>query len=115
MHSLTNANVNMAYKTIATRVPKEIDEFLKRIMNEEKSDKSTTIRKILERGIADWRKERATDLLRKGKVTLAKAAEIAGISIYEMIELVKEKKIDYIRITAEELEEDLKLLESEGD
>lgn len=105
----------MAYKTIATRVPKEIDDFLTKIMKEEKLDKSTTTRRILELGIAEWRKERAIELLRNGKATLAKAAEIAGISIYEMIELVKEKRIDYIHITAEELEEDLKLLESEGD
>lgn len=103
----------MAYKTIATRVPKEIDEFLKRIMKEEKLDKSTTTRKLLELGIAEWRRERAIDLLRHGKATLAKAAEIAGISIYEMIELVKEKKIDYIHIAGEELEEDLRLLKGE--
>ncbi len=105
----------MAYKTIATRVPKEIDDFLTKIMKEEKLDKSTTTRRILELGIAEWRRERAIELLRNGKATLAKVAEIAGISIYEMIELVKEKRIDYIHITAEELEEDLKLLESEGD
>jgi predicted HTH domain antitoxin len=103
----------MAYKTIATRVPKEIDEFLEKIMKEEKLDKSTTTRKLLELGIAEWRSERAIDLLRNGKVTLAKAAEIAGISIYEMIELVKEKKIDYIHIAGEELEEDLRLMGSE--
>jgi len=105
----------MTYKTIATRVPKEIDKFLEKIMREEKLDKSTTTRKILEIGITEWRKEKAVELLRKGKATLAKAAEIAGISIYEMIEIVKEKKIDYIHITAEELEEDMKLLESESD
>lgn len=99
----------MAYKTIATRVPKEIDDFLKKIMKEEKLDKSTTTRRILERGIAEWRKERALDLLKKGKVTLVKAAEIAGISIYEMMELVNEKKIDYIHITEEELEKEIKL------
>jgi predicted HTH domain antitoxin len=99
----------MAYKTIATRVPKEIDDFLEKIMKEEKLDKSTTTRRILERGIAEWRKERALDLLKKGKVTLVKAAEIAGISIYEMMELVNEKKIDYIHITEEELEKEIKL------
>jgi predicted HTH domain antitoxin len=99
----------MTYKTIATRVPKEIDEFLQKIMKEEKLDKSATTRKILEIGISEWRKERALDLLKKGKVTLVKAAEIAGISIYEMIELVKEKRVDYIHITGEELEKEIKM------
>ncbi len=103
----------MAYKTIATRVPKEIDEFLKKIMKEEKLDKSTTTRRILELGIAEWRMEKAIDVLRNGKATLAKAAEIAGISIYEMIEVIREKRIDYIHITAEELEEEIKFAESD--
>lgn len=98
----------MAYKTIATRVPKEIDEFIAKIMKEERLDKSSATRKILEMGISKWRKEKAIELLRKGRVTLAKAAQIAGISIYEMIEVVREKKIDYIHITSEDLEKEIR-------
>lgn len=103
----------MTYKTIATRVPKEIDEFLQKIMKEERLDKSATTRRILELGISEWRKERALDALKKGKATLAKAAEIAGLSIYEMIELVKEKKMDYIHITPKDIEEEAALAESD--
>lgn len=103
----------MTYKTIATRVPKEIDELLLKIMKEERLDKSATTRRILELGIAEWREERALDTLKKGKATLAKAAEIAGLSIYEMIELVKEKKMDYIHITPKDLEEEVVLAESD--
>ncbi len=103
----------MTYKTIATRVPKEIDEFLQKIMKEERLDKSATTRRILELGISEWRKERALDALKKGKATLAKAAEIADLSIYEMIELVKEKKMDYIHITPKDIEEEAALAESD--
>lgn len=103
----------MTYKTIATRVPKEIDEFLQKIMREERLDKSATTRRILELGISEWRKERALDALKKGKATLAKAAEIADLSIYEMIELVKEKKMDYIHITPKDIEEEAALAESD--
>ncbi len=103
----------MTYKTIATRVPKEIDEFLQKIMREERLDKSATTRRILELGISEWRKERALDTLKKGKATLAKAAEIAALSIYEMIELVKEKKMDYIHITPKDIEEEASLAESD--
>ena len=105
--------IQMTYKTIATRVPKEIDEFLQKIMKEERLDKSATTRRILELGISEWRKERALDALKKGKATLAKAAEIAGLSIYEMIELVKEKKMDYIHITPKDIEEEAALAESD--
>ncbi len=100
----------MTSKTIATRVPKEIDEFLQKIMKEERLDKSSATRRILELGISEWRKEKAIDALKKGKATLAKVAEIAGLSIYEMIELVKEKNIDYIHITPKDIEEESVLL-----
>lgn len=115
LHLLYNVNegIKMAYITIATRVPKKIHEILTKIMKEERLDKSTTTRKMLELGIDEWKKEKAIDQLKKGKVTLSKAAEIAGLSIYEMIELVKDEKIDYIHISAKELDEEAKMAEGE--
>ena len=96
----------MTTKTIRTRVPKETDEFLQKTLKEERLDKSAATRRILELGISEWRKEKAIDALKKGKATLAKAAEIADLSIYEMIELVKEKNIDYIHITPKDIKEE---------
>ncbi len=51
--------------------------------------------------------------MRSGKATLSKAAEIAGISLYEMVDIAREKRIDYIHILKADLEEDVLLLEGD--
>jgi predicted HTH domain antitoxin len=99
--------------TIAVRVDKRVEEAISRIMKEEGLDKSSTVRKLLERGINQWKIEKALERLRNGEVTLWKAAEMAGVSLYEMIEIVREKKIDYIHISPEELEEEMEFGEKE--
>lgn len=98
--------------TIAARVDKKVERFISDVMKTEGLDKSSTLRKLLKKGIDQWRLERAIDALRSGKATLSKAAEMAGISLYEMVDIVREKKIDYIHISKADLEEDLLL---EGD
>lgn len=47
-----------------------------------------------------------------GKITLAKAARLAGISLWDMMEEVKERKIE-AQYGVKELEEDLKALEDD--
>jgi predicted HTH domain antitoxin len=72
-------------------------------------DKSTAVRKILERGISEWRKERALGLLSQGKITFARAAELAGISIWDMVELVRDRKVEWVHLSPEEIEREFKL------
>jgi len=48
-------------------------------------------------------------LYRDGTVTLSRAAEIAGISIWEMIDVLGKRKI-ILQYDVEDLEEDLKTL-----
>jgi len=102
--------------TIATRVDKNVERFISDVMKTEGLDKSSTIRKLLEKGISQWKLERAIDALRSGKTTLSKAAEMAGmagISLYEMVDIVREKKVDYVHISKADLEEDVLLLEGD--
>ncbi|MCS4542258.1 MAG: UPF0175 family protein [Euryarchaeota archaeon] len=99
----------MAYEPLATRIPKEIKRQLIEYMKIEKIDKSTAVRKMLEKGISEWRKERALQLLKDSKVTFAKAAELAGISSWEMLDLVKQKRIEWVHLTPQEIEEEFKL------
>ncbi len=79
----------MASKTIGARVPKEVIRHLSEFMEVEGVDKSTAIRRVLEKGMSEWRKERALKLLGEGKVTFLKAVE-ADISVYELMELVRQ-------------------------
>jgi predicted DNA-binding protein len=62
----------MVSKPLGPRVPEEIERYLKEFMKVEGVDKSTAVRKILERGISEWRKERAVELLGRGKITFTR-------------------------------------------
>jgi predicted HTH domain antitoxin len=63
------------------------------IEKEEKTCRAIVVRKLLARAIADWKLERALNLYCDGKVTLQKAAKISGLTLWEMMEIVKERKI----------------------
>lgn len=99
--------------TVAARVDEKVERFISDIMKTEGLDKSSTLRKLLEKGINQWRLERGIDALMSGKATISKAAKTAGISLYEMVDIVREKKIDYIHISKADLEEDISFLESD--
>ena len=97
----------MADVAISARVPKEIYDDLKLFVKAERTDKSTAARKLLEKGLSEWKKEKALALLAEGKVTVWKAASVAGVSVWEMIDLIRERKIT-LPIRAEDIIEDLK-------
>ena len=62
-------------------------------MRAEKVDKATALRKLLELGVKDWRRETAIDLLREGKVTVWRAAEVAGLPLWDFVSLVEDRKV----------------------
>jgi len=94
-------------KTIATRIPTELEEEIRGFMKEEGMDKSAAIRRILEIGLDEWKKKRAIELYRSEKVTLWKASQIAGISLREMLNELNRLRIT-AHITGRDLEEDIK-------
>lgn len=94
-------------KTIATRIPTELEEEIRGFMKEEGIDKSAAIRRILEIGLDEWKKKRAIELYRSEKVTLWKASQIAGISLREMLNELSRLRIT-AHITGRDLEEDIK-------
>jgi predicted HTH domain antitoxin len=57
--------------------------------------------------VKDWRVQTALDKYGQGSITLPKAAEIAGISIYEMIALLEKRRIP-CRYDISDLEEYVK-------
>ena len=52
--------------------------------------------------------EYALNLYQKGKITLMKAAEICDISLWEIIDIVRKKKIP-MHYTIEDVEKDLEI------
>jgi len=53
----------MADVAVSARVPKEIYEDLKLFVRTERTDKSAAMRKLLERGLSDWKRERAKQVV----------------------------------------------------
>jgi len=91
---------------VGTRLPDTVVRDLEAIEEVEQSDRSTTVRKLLSRAIQDWKLDHYSRLYGGGKLTLARAAREAGVSLWEMMDYVKTK------ITAqydlEDLQRDLK-------
>lgn len=93
----------MTQKPIATRIPEELEREIREVMMFEKTDKATAVRKILEIGIDEWRKRYALSLLQEGKVSFNKAAQIAKLSIWDFAELLKQRRVEWIKYTPEEI------------
>jgi predicted HTH domain antitoxin len=100
--------VVLTLKPLAVRVPAEVEKEIREIVEEEKLDKATVVRNLLEIGIAEWRKQTALELLQKGKVTFAKAAEIARLSLWEFADLVKQRNVEWVRLAPEEVEKEFR-------
>ncbi|MEW5937752.1 MAG: UPF0175 family protein [Candidatus Thermoplasmatota archaeon] len=95
---------------ISVRVHKDLQEELDSLSKAEDKDKSVLIRELLLRGLREKKIERAVKLYHQGKVTLWKAARTADLSLWAMIEILKERRVE-IQYGAEELKEDLVGLE----
>jgi len=98
----------LTLKPLAVRVPEEIEKEILEVVEREKLDKAPAVRTLLEMGIAEWRKQTALESLRDGKVTFAKAAEMAKLSLWEFADLVKQHNVEWVRYTREEIEEEIK-------
>lgn len=98
----------MTLRPLAVRIPEEIEKEILEMVKREKLDKATAVRTLLEMGIMEWRKQTALDLLRDGKVTFAKAAEMAKLSLWEFADLVKQRNVEWVRYTPEEIEKEIR-------
>jgi len=90
---------------VSTRVSEDMAKDIEEIEKEEKADRATVVRKLLEKAIADRKLERAVTLYASGKITLLKASKIAGLSLWDMMEIAKQRKISF-QYTYEEFRED---------
>jgi len=92
---------------VAARLPEGLVSDIKKIEDVEQTDRSTVLRKLLYKAVGDWKKEYAAKLYADGTITLERAAMDAGISVREMMEYFKQRKIP-AQYDLEDLEEDMK-------
>lgn len=91
---------------VGTRLPLELLRDLEKIEKAEQADRSTTVRKLLYRAIGEWKVDYYAREYGEGKITLARAAREAGVSLWEMMDYVRQKKIAS-QYDIEELQKDL--------
>ncbi|MAG75356.1 MAG: hypothetical protein CL811_01240 [Colwelliaceae bacterium] len=97
--------------TISVRLSKLLQEELSRIEKKWHTDRSEVIRRLLAEAIQQWKIENSLEQLSKNKISIGKASEECGVSIWEMIDLIKEKNISWPGYSEKDLEEDLRILE----
>ncbi|MHA1644294.1 MAG: UPF0175 family protein [Candidatus Freyarchaeota archaeon] len=93
--------------TISSRISKKLARDLETYMREESLEKSASIRKLLSEALKNWKKERALKMLKEGKVSFVKAAEIAEMSVWEFADLIRKEDIVWIK-SKEMIEEDIR-------
>ena len=92
---------------IASRIPPDLLADLQRIEEVEHLDRSTAVRRLLFAAIREWKLDYATKLYAENRVTLARAAEEAGVSVREMMDHLRQKKVT-LQYDLEDFEQDLR-------
>ena len=77
-----------ATKYIGARLPEDIFKLVEETAEEEHIDRSNALRELINLGRQRKKEERAVLLYREGKVSCDKAAEIAGLTVTEMMTLL---------------------------
>lgn len=98
---------------VSTRIPEDIEKELAWYAKKEQVGRAIALRKILDRGLKEIKREHAIELYAEGKVTLWKAAEIAGLSLWEMLDIVRERRIP-VKYTVRDTEKDLEIARMVG-
>lgn len=71
-------------EAVGVRLPEELLEKIEALSRTEGDDRSTTMRKLIQRGFEEVARERAAEAYRQGRVTLSEAADRAGLTVWEM-------------------------------
>ncbi len=97
--------------TISVRLDKSLLKDLSAIEKNWQADRSEAIRRLLAKAVSSWKVNNVVEKLREHKISIGKAAEQCGLSLWEMFDLVKENNIDWTAYSKEDLERDIKVLE----
>ncbi len=94
-------------KVVTVRIEDEYFEGLKEIEKDEQTERAEVVRKLLAKAIKDWKTEKALQLLKERRITIRKAAGLAGVSYIELLDLASKADID-IGYTVKDLHMDLR-------
>lgn len=86
----------MTEVAVSTRISRDTEVLVEELMREERIDRSTALRKLLHMGIDEYRRQKALGALATGRVSFGEAAEIAGLTLWEFRDLVRERKVHWV-------------------
>ena len=94
--------------TLSVRISDETERTLKEFAKDEKLEQaSEAAPKVLSLGLEKWRQDKALTLLEQGKITFLKAAKLAQLNVWDFADLVKERKIVWVKDNV--IKEDIEL------
>jgi predicted HTH domain antitoxin len=96
----------MRTRTVSVRLAKDDADRLEKAAVDMGVERSTFLKWAIKRGAGDLMLDRACDAYRRGQATLSRAAEMAGLSLRELILRMPEKDL-HLAYSAEDLAEDL--------
>jgi len=93
--------------SITTRVSEDIEKEIRSISDREQLDRSTVVRRLLVEGIKDWKIKYALEQYSDGKITIWRAARMAGVSLRQMLDIAAKKGIPF-QYTIEDMRADFR-------
>ena len=102
----------MSKKHVTARISEDLYEAIEQLRDEERLDRSTAVARLLERGVEDWRIDTAIRRYREGDVSLGRAAEIAGVSLWRFLDILEDRRVE-VNYTEADLGTDLAALHEE--
>ncbi len=100
-------------KTISVRLPEQYLHDIEEACRLELVDKGTMLRKLVGTGLQEYRTRKALELYRSGKISLWKAAGMAGMTYRGALEELKRSNIPF-QYKKEDLDVDIKWVLKEG-
>ena len=108
-----NISVSFCFKsiqmtaTITTRVEEKLLLEIDQLSKEKHMDRATLLRNLIAEGLSIERKNKVLSMYKERRISLAKAAEMLDIDLWQMIDMIKEENL-HLDYSEEELTEDLK-------
>lgn len=93
-------------EAVTARLPKSVVEEIEKLAKIDQTDRSTEIRLLLEIGLFEKKKKLAVERYKNGKTTIPEAARELNVTIWEMIEIFKDEKVE-AQYDIEDLRRDL--------
>lgn len=100
-------------EVLSVKVDKEKLAEIEEIARQEKSDRSTAARRLLDMGVREWKLNKAVDMFREGKLSLWKGSVMAGLSLRQFIEILDDRRVDWVGISAKDLEAEIRAIDKE--